>query len=203
MRRAVLSLLALVAMTGATMAQPAVGAPPAKAAPKTTAKVAAKAAPAPAAAAAAGGPKLFGVFAVRCAKGKNVMPCDLYEERFDKSTGQRVIGFSIGYMPSSNRYIMQVVGPLGVAVDQGVTITDGKFTTPVLPYRRCDSTGCFVEVAIDKSLIDAFSKMGDAKIRVIAYGGKPYNFTFSFDGFADAHAEMVAENKAKATTTDN
>ena len=197
MRRAVLTLLALAATSGAVMAQPAVGTP-SKPAP------AGKAGPAPAAAATAAGPKRFGEFVVRCAAGKSVAPCDLYEERGDKNTGQRVIGFSIGFMPSASRYIMQVAVPLGVDVAKGMTITDGKFTSPVLPYRRCDRTGCFSEVAIDKSLVDAFGKMGsDAKIKVIADGGKIYDFTFSFDGFSAAHEDMVAQNRAKATSPDN
>jgi invasion protein IalB len=199
MRRAVLSLLALAALSGAAAAQPAVGTPPKPA-------TAGKAGPAPAAAAAAAtaAPKRFGEFVVRCAPVKSVAPCDLYEERGDKNSGQRVIGFSIGFMPSTSRYIMQVAVPLGVDVSKGVTITDGKYTSPMLPYRRCDRTGCFTEVAIDKSLIAAFTKMGaDAKIKVIADGGKVYDFTFSFDGFGAAHDDMVAQNRAKAASPEN
>jgi invasion protein IalB len=198
MRKAVLSLLALAAMSGAAAAQPAVGVPAkAKSAP-------AKSAPAKAAGVeTAAGVKRFGEFVVRCAQAKSVAPCDLYEERGDKNTGQRVIGFSIGFMPSGNRYIMQLAVPLGVAVDKGAIITDGKLSSPALPYRRCDRAGCYVEVAIDKSLVDAFGKMGnDAKIKVTADGGKIYDFTFSFDGFNAAHEDMVAENKAKASSVD-
>jgi len=196
MRRAVLTLLALAAMSGAASAQPAVGAPAPKAAPAKPA--AAK--PAAAAPAAAGGVKRFGEFIVRCVQTKSVAPCDLYEERGDKNTGQRVLGFSVGYMPSQSRYIMQLAVPLGIAIDKGAVITDGKFTSPALPYRRCDRSGCYVEAAIDKTMIDAFGKMGsDAKIKVTADGGKIYDFTFSFDGFAAAHEDMVAENKAKAS----
>ena len=196
MRRAVLSLLALAAMSGAAAAQPAVGTPksaPAKAAP------AGKAGAAPAAAASSAAPRRFGEFVVRCAPVKSVAPCDLYEERGDKNTGQRVIGFSIGFMPSTSRYIMQVAVPLGVDVNKGLSITDGKYTSPALPFRRCDRTGCFSEVAVDKTLIDAFAKMGsDSKIKVTADGGKIYDFTFSFEGFSAAHEDMVAQNKAKA-----
>jgi invasion protein IalB len=197
MRRAALSLLALAATTCAASAQPAVGGPAPKAAPSK----AAAAAPAPAAA-AAGAPQRFGEFIVRCASVKSVAPCDLYEERVDRNSGRRVIGFSVGFMPSQARYIMQVAVPLGVDVSKGATVTDGKFTSPTLPFRRCDQTGCFVEVQVDKSLIDAFSKMGDAKIQVTADGGKVFPFTFSFNGFSAAHESMVAQNRAKASTPD-
>lgn len=200
MRKAPLAaLLVLAAWPGLAAAQPAVGAPP----PKPVA--AAKPAAAPAAAApAASGPRQFGEFIVRCAQGKSVAPCDLYEERGDKNTGQRLIGFSIGYMPSSSHYIMQIAVPLGVSLDRGVIVSGGSFNSPKLSYRRCDQAGCYVETIVDKSLIDAFAKLGDdAKIKVAADGGKIYDFTFSFKGFSAAHDDMVAQNKAKAVSPDN
>ncbi len=169
------------------------------------AAAAAPAKPAAKPAAAASGPRKFGEFYVRCSQAKSVAPCDLYEERANKESGQRVIGFSIGYAPSANRYIIQVAVPLGIDIEKGVVITDGKNSSPTLPYRRCDQAGCYVEVGIDKSLLDLFSKMGnDAKVKVVAYAGadagKPYAFTFSFDGFTEALNEMVAQNKAKASS---
>ena len=193
MRQALLAAsLTLAALPGLAMAQPAVG----------TAKPAAASVAAPAA--SASGNKRFGEFIVRCAQGKSVAPCDLYEERGDKNTGQRLIGFSIGYMPSTARYIMQIAVPLGVSIEKGVVITGGSFTSPTLPYRRCDQGGCYVEAPIDKSLIDAFAKLGDdAKIKVAADGGKLYDFTFSFNGFSAAHDDMVAQNKVKASAPDS
>lgn len=191
MRQALLAAsLTLAALPGQAMAQPAVGTP------------APAAASAPAA--SASGNKRFGEFIVRCAQGKSVAPCDLYEERGDKNTGERLIGFSIGYMPSTARYIMQIAVPLGVSIDKGVVVTGGKFTSPTLPFRRCDQGGCYVEAAVDKSLIDAFAKLGDdAKIKVAADGGKLYDFTFSFNGFSAAHDDMVAQNKVKASAPDS
>jgi invasion protein IalB len=196
MRKALLpALLALAALPGLAAAQPAVSAPPAKPAkPATTS----------AATPAASSARQFGEFIVRCTQGKSVAPCDLYEERGDKNTGQRLIGFSIGYMPSTARYIMQIAVPLGVSLDKGVIVSGGSFNSPRMAYRRCDQGGCYVEAPIDKSLIDAFAKLGDdAKIKVAADGGKIYDFTFSFKGFSAAHDEMVAENKAKAVSPDS
>ncbi|MBV9549387.1 MAG: invasion associated locus B family protein [Alphaproteobacteria bacterium] len=198
MRATVFSLLALTVISGTALAQPAVGG-----------KAAAKAAPAakPGAAAPAAGTKKFGDFLVRCAQAKSVAPCDLYEERGDKNTGQRLIGFSIGYVPSAGRYILQVAVPLGVDLAKGATISDGKNSTPVLPYRRCDQAGCYVEAAVDKSFLDLLAKMAStAKITVTSYNGagngKVYPFSFSFDGFGEALNDMVAENKAKASSPD-
>jgi invasion protein IalB len=147
--------------------------------------------------------KRIGDFTVRCFPIRSVSPCDMYEERGNKDTGRRVLSMSIAYMPSASRYVMQITVPLGVDIAKGVVINAGSFTSPVMPYRRCDQTGCYVEATIGKDLIDAFAKAGsDAKVKVVADGGKAFDFPFSFDGFAAAHDDMVAQNKAKATAPD-
>ena len=143
--------------------------------------------------------KRIGAFAVRCFAIKSVAPCDLYEDRVNNQSGQRVVSFSLAYVPSGNRYILQVAVPLGISLEKGVVITGGGFTSPTLPVRRCDQTGCFVEAPVAKELIDALAKAGsDAKIRVVPDGRPAFDFPFSFDGFTAAHDDMVASNKAKA-----
>lgn len=148
--------------------------------------------------------KRIGDFVVRCFPVKSVAPCDMYQERANKETGQRVLTFSLAYMPSGNRYILQVSVPLGVSIEKGVVITGGSYTSPALPFRRCDQAGCYVEAAVNKDLLDNFAKLGsDVKIRVVPDGGgKAFDFPFSFDGFSAAHDDMVASNKAKAATAE-
>jgi len=147
--------------------------------------------------------KRIGDFAVRCFAVKSVAPCDMYEDRVNKNTGQRVLSMSLAYMPSGNRYILQLTVPLGVMIEKGVVVTGGSYTSPALPFRRCDQSGCYVEAAVAKDLVDQFAKLGsDAKLRVVPDGGdgKPFELPFSFDGFSAAHDEMVASNKAKAVS---
>jgi len=143
--------------------------------------------------------KRIGDFAVRCYPVKSVAPCDLYEDRVNKESSQRVVSFSLAYMPSGNRYILAVSVPLGVSIEKGLIITGTGYTSPPLPFRRCDGGGCDVEAAVPKDLVDQFAKLGnDAKIRVTPDSGQVFDFPFSFDGFTAAHDEMVASNKAKA-----
>ena len=40
---------------------------------------------------------------------------------------------------------------------------------------------------------------GDAKVNVVGDDGKTYSIKFSLKGFAQAHDDMVAQAKAKAT----
>jgi len=145
--------------------------------------------------------KRIGAFQVRCFPIKSVAPCDLYEAGMNEQSGQRVVSLSLAFMPSGGRYILQVTVPLGVSIEKGVVITGSGFTSPALPFRRCDQTGCFVEAPVGKDLVDALAKLGaDAKIRVTPEGQKDFEFPFSFDGFSSAHDDMVASNKAKAVT---
>lgn len=183
MRSGLLGALALLAAASAAFAAPAAK---------------------PAAAPANSGVRQFGDFVVRCVDTKSVAPCDLFQERVNKDTGQRVLSLSIGYMPSQSRYIMQIAVPLGVDLDKGVVVVDGKFTSPAFGIRRCDQTGCYVEAGVTRELIDAFARNGnDAKVKVTAEGGKEFAFTFSFAGFSAAHDDMVAESKAKAINPDS
>jgi invasion protein IalB len=146
--------------------------------------------------------KRIGDFVVRCFPVKSVAPCDMYEDRANKETGQRVLTFSLAYMPSGNRYILQISVPLGVSIEKGVVVAGGSYTSPPLQFRRCDQAGCYVEVEVNKDLLDNFAKLGkDVKIRVYPDGtAKAFDLPLSFDGFSAAHDDMVASNKAKAAT---
>ena len=146
--------------------------------------------------------KQIGSFQVRCFPVKNVAPCDVFTDRINKNTGQRVLSFSLAYMPSGNRYVLQMTVPLGVSLDKGLVIAGSGYTSPVMPFRRCDANGCYVEIAINRNLIDDFAKLGaDAKLRVVPDGAPaPVDIPFSFDGFSSANDDMVASNKAKAVS---
>ena len=142
-----------------------------------------------------------GDFLVRCFPVQTGSPCDMYEEVGNRDTGQRLVTFSIAFLPADNRYVMVIGVPLGVSLEKGVVIATNTFTTPTMPFRRCDSGGCYVEAAVDKPLIDAFmGASGEAKLRLSADGEeKPRELPLSFNGFTAAHNDMVAQNRAKAT----
>jgi len=141
-----------------------------------------------------------GDFLVRCFPVQTGSPCDMYEEVGNRDTGQRLVTFSIAFLPADNRYVMVIGVPLGVDLAKGVVITTNTFSTPTMPFRRCDRGGCYVEAAVDKPLIDAFmGSSGEAKLRVSADGEeKPRELPLSFNGFTAAHNDMVAQNRAKA-----
>ena len=159
---------------------------------------------APAAAPAAANPKApevktIGDWVVRCFPIQSPSPCDIYQELDDQRARQRVLSFSIAYVPSLNRHGLQITVPLEVSIPRGLIIQTDSFTSPALKYRYCDRTGCFVQMPIDNATIEAMGKSGEAaKVRVFADNGKAYDIKFSLKGFAAAHDHLVDQAKAKA-----
>jgi invasion protein IalB len=168
-----------LASTAAWAQAPAAGAPPAQKAPEV---------------------KTVGDWVVRCFPIQSPSPCDIYQELDDQRSRQRVLSFSIAYVPSLNRHGIQITVPLEVSIPRGLVIQTDSFTSPVMKYRYCDRSGCFVQMPIDNGTIESLSKSGEqAKVRVFADSGKAYDIKFSLKGFASAHDSMVEQSKAKAT----
>ena len=184
MMKTVLAGAFMTLMTGAALAQ---AKPPAPAAPATPGK-----------------PEVKTVqdWSVRCFPDASASPCDMFQALENKSTGQRVISVSIAFYPSLNRHALVVAVPLEVSLAKGMTLQTGTYTTPVFKYRRCDRTGCYVEMGVDNGLIESLARFsGEAgKVNIWADGGKAYSLNFSLKGFAGAHDEMVSQAKAKAKT---
>src|SRR5476651_2022793 len=129
---------------------------------------------APDAGAAPAGPgrpdvKTVGDWFVRCFPVQSPSPCDIFQELDDQRTRQRVLALSVAYVPSLDRHALQLTLPLEIAIQKGVVIQTDSYTSPVLRYRRCDRNGCYVEMAVDNSLVGSLSKSGpDAKINIVA-----------------------------------
>jgi invasion protein IalB len=149
-------------------------------------------------------PAVFDTWRVRCTTTPSPGPCIMYQEvTTDQRTNQVLVAISIAYVPSMDRYTLQVVVPLGMAIPKGLTIQTDNYTSPVLHYRRCDRNGCYIEMAADKSIIQGIASSsgdGKGKVNVTVDNGKRYALSFFLKGFAAAHDDMVSEAKAKAKT---
>lgn len=144
--------------------------------------------------------KTIGDWIVRCFPIQSPSPCDIFQELVDQRSHQRVLSLSIAYVPSMNRYGMQLTVPLEVAIQKGVVISSDNFTSPTFRYRYCDRSGCFVQTPVDSSVMEALGKSGaEGKVRVYADGGKQFDLRFSLKGFAAARDDMMDQAKAKAT----
>ena len=144
--------------------------------------------------------KPVGDWTVRCFPVTSTSPCDMYEELDDKNSKQRVLGVSIAFVPGNNNHVAQIAVPLGVAISSGAVIKTDSYTSPKMPYRRCDRDGCYVELLLSQDVVDSLSKSGpEATVNIVADGGKAFALRFSLNGFAGAHDAMAALARQKAS----
>ncbi len=142
-----------------------------------------------------------GSWTVRCFPIHSQSPCDMFELLANKTSGKRVMSISIAYVPASDRHVIQIAVPLGIAIPSGLTLEAGQYTSPVLPYRRCDREGCYIEAVMDGRIVAALASTdGAAKARIASDDGRKIAISFSLNGFADAHGAMadLARKKTSA-----
>ena len=97
-----------------------------------------------------------------------------------------------------DRHAIQISVPLGVRLASGAVIHTGSYSSPVLPYRRCDRAGCYVEMLIDNNIVDQLSHGGDnAMVRIAGDDGKNYEVKLSLAGFAAAHDSMSEQARER------
>lgn len=153
-------------------------------------------------AAGAGRPEIkpVGDWFVRCFPVQSPSPCDMFQELDSPATKQRVLSISLAYVPSIDRHAIQIMVPLEIAIQKGVTIKTDSFTSPLLKYRRCDRNGCYVETPVDNNFVEAIGRSGGekGKVHIAADTGKNYALDFYLKGFSAAHDDMVTKARAKA-----
>ena len=144
--------------------------------------------------------KPVGDWFVRCFPIESPSPCDMFQQLDSQTTKQRVLSISLAFVPSLDRYALQIMVPLEISIPKGVTLQAGSFTSPVLKYRRCDRNGCYVEVPVENSFVESLSRSNgqEGKINITADTGKSYALNFFLKGFTAAHDEMVSQARAKA-----
>jgi invasion protein IalB len=137
---------------------------------------------------------------VRCYPVQAVAPCDMLQEQGDRQSGRKSLSLSISYIPSMDRHAIIVSVPLDVSLAKGVVLQTDSYTSPTLKYRMCTRDGCFVQAPVDNDLVASVAKStGEGRVIVVGDDGKTYPIKFSLKGFAQAHDDMVAQAKAKAT----
>lgn len=143
--------------------------------------------------------KNIGDWLVRCYPVQNESPCDIYQQQNDARSQQRVLAVSLAYVPRLDKDAIQISVPLGVAIQRGLSVHAGSYASQVMPYRRCDRGGCYVEMLVDNAFIDQLNHAGsDALIRIAADDGKNYDLKLSLNGFTAAYDSMAEQAKAKA-----
>ena len=142
-----------------------------------------------------------GDWVVRCFAVQNESPCDMYQELQDQNSQQRVLSFSLAYVPARDQHVIQIAVPLGIGIPSGAIIKTDAYASPKLPYRRCDQQGCYIEMIFGNEQVAKLAGAGtSASVNIVADDGKPYALKFSLNGFAGAHDAMAGLAKQKAVT---
>jgi invasion protein IalB len=147
----------------------------------------------------------YGDWAVRCALEtvKSPAPCDVIQLTVNQDTKQRIMSFSLAFVPSREAYALQLIVPIGVALSRGLSIGTGDRPLENVKYTRCERDGCYVELLIDEPTIDAMQAVaGDGKstnVTVVSYGQfTQLNLPVSLKGFPEAMDRMKTLAKQRA-----
>jgi len=136
-----------------------------------------------------------GDWAVRCAQTtvKSPAPCDVIQLTVNQDTKQRIMSFSLAYVPSRDAYAMQVIVPTGVSLAKGMSLAAGQRALNGVKFNRCERDGCYVEMLVDAPTVNALSAAGKAtNVTVVGYGvpGNEFKLPVSLNGFPEALDRM-------------
>lgn len=145
----------------------------------------------------------FGDWTVRCFNVKAPAPCDMIQIAVNKDKKQRVTSVSLAYVPSRDNYAAQVIVPLGVSFQSGLTLASGDKKIEGLKFRRCENDGCYVETGLAKGAVESLQYGGDkGTITVALYKNtKPINLPMSMKGFVQAASKLKELARTKAVVT--
>ena len=126
---------------------------------------------------------------LRCQERDNGLPCDLTQTIVDRESGQRVLSLLISYSPVNDQHVIQIVVPLGIRLEPGVSLRIGEsFAAEHIPLTRCEVSGCFVEALMAKDLLDALSSgdVAEGQVVVVDMANQSASLPFSLKGFREA-----------------
>ena len=140
----------------------------------------------------------FSDWSMRCFPAASPAPCDVFLLLSDKDSHKPVVSVSMAYL-ADGRDVLQIMLPLGMSLAKGVTLVTAAYTSPQMPYRRCNAQGCYVEAFVDNGFVEALAAAKDsAKLSVASGNGKTAAIALSAHGFAEGWNAMKARAIARA-----
>ncbi|TNE42680.1 MAG: hypothetical protein EP347_00305 [Alphaproteobacteria bacterium] len=139
---------------------------------------------------------------LRCPKVEGALPCDLYQAVADKASGRQVLSVSIAYSAVEDKYLMQIQVPLGINLQQGLSLNVGEnFQASHIPLTRCEASGCLVEAIMADDLLAAMKEAdgSEAEVIVLDYANQPASLPFSLMDF-DAVVGLLRQQSAPQVT---
>lgn len=87
---------------------------------------------------------------------------------------------------------MTLVGPLGISLPEGVTLSVGDSQLAKLDFMTCRPAGCIAQQKMTDEIIKAFRAGSKATVGVTALNGKKLSVPISLKGFSAAWKRLSA-----------
>lgn len=128
-------------------------------------------------------------WAKRCEDKEN-KKCEVFQVLSVKDSKARVAEFALGFPESKDVGRGGVILPLGILLEDGVTmrIDDGK--PYVFKVRYCTNDGCVAFLKVDNALVAAMDKGKQITFSMKSAVGQNVNLVLSLSGFGKALKEI-------------
>ncbi|MCK5659028.1 MAG: invasion associated locus B family protein [Alphaproteobacteria bacterium] len=120
--------------------------------------------------------------------------CEIFQRIDVKKSGQRIAEFAIGFPKDKNTKKGKARGviilPLGILLKKNVTMKIDSLKPSVFKIQTCTKQGCFLQIDMDKNLIDMMRKGNFVYFNFESADGRKVNLIMSLAGFGKALKEI-------------
>jgi invasion protein IalB len=129
----------------------------------------------------------YGSWRVACPAATQAnVNCELVQDILDSQSHEEIARIAIGKLPDGKSAIDMVM-PLGVALEPGVGLVLGTDPMHNAKYRTCTQQGCVVDLAIDQKIQAELDSGKDGRLVFAGSNdNKPIAIPVSLSGFAAA-----------------
>ena len=147
--------------------------------------------PAPAAQTAAPMPSDGGTgWRVECANDGKALDCQAVNKVSQRESGQVVTAVAIRIPPDTRKPVLMVQLPLGIQVNQQVSLQVDEGKAERYPIQTCAQNGCFVAVPVADPVIGALRGGKNLKVAFQSVTSQTITVTMPLGGFGLAHDKI-------------
>jgi invasion protein IalB len=142
----------------------------------------------------------YGSWRVACPAAKQAnVNCEVVQDVLDSQSHEEIVRIAVGKLPNGSA-TLDMVMPLGVALEPGVGLVLGTNPMHTAKYRTCTQQGCIVDMPIDAKLQKELDDGKDGRILLAgANDNKPIAIPLSLTGFADAQRAYHRDESKRAS----
>jgi invasion protein IalB len=142
----------------------------------------------------------YGSWRVACPSAKQAnVNCEIVQDILDSQSHEEIVRIAVGKLPNG-KSALDMVMPLGVALEPGVGLVLGTNPMITAKYRTCTQQGCIVDIPIDQKLQSALDAGKDGRVVFAgANDNKPVAIPVSLTGYNDAQRAYRRDEAKRAS----